>query len=89
MIDLIQKYIAEERKKLFSSELREIELGIFETYIETRAWTRHSYKYKIGNGASIEQSFINLCKQLPSCEAESLRAEAAQLIDRAKELEGQ
>ena len=89
MIALIQNYIADERKKLYSSALREIELGIFEKYIETRAWTLHGYKYRIGNGASIEQSFINLCKQVPISEAESLRAEAAKLIDRAKKLEGQ
>jgi len=88
MIAETQQFIRDEIGKLDTTGICELEISISNNMIQACAWSAKKCRYKIGQGKTIEEAFSELRKLLPDTEAQQLRVEAAELIERANRLEG-
>jgi hypothetical protein len=83
-----QEFLRNEIGKLDHSGISELEISISSTGIQACAWSHSKCRYRIGAGKTIEEAFAELRKQLPDTEAQQLRIEAAEMVERADRLEG-
>lgn len=88
MIEETQEFIRQEISKLDQSGICELEISISNNGIQACAWSANKCRYKIGQGKTIEEAFAELRKLLPDTEAQQLRLQAAELIERADQMEG-
>ena len=87
MIEETQEFIRQEISKLDQTGICELEISISNNGIQACAWSAKRCRYKIGQGKTIEEAFGQLRKMLPDTEAQQLRVQAAELIERADQME--
>lgn len=87
MIEETQQFLRHETSKLDQTGMFELELSISSNRIQACAWSANRCRFKIGQGKTIEEAFSELRKLLPDTEAQQMRNEAAELIERANRLE--
>jgi hypothetical protein len=85
MIAETQAWIKQRQEHLGHSQIPNLQIGIFVDRVHIQGW--HGMKFMIGTGASLEEAWCNLQKQLPTSESSILRELAADMIARAEKME--
>lgn len=87
MIAETQAWLKQRQDHLGHSQIPNLQIAIFADRVHVQGW--HGMNFMIGTGASLEEAWRNLHKQLPTSESAILRAVAADIIARAEKMEAQ